>query len=97
MLEILCNIYRSSKKEGMYLYVDKQGDLEVIPETLMATFGKPIFAMALLITTEKKLARANAEKVLQEIVEKGFYLQMPPSIIDERIVMASKNTRLGQL
>ena len=96
----LCNIYRSSKKEGMYLYVDKRDDLEKIPEDLMDFFGKPLFSMSLLITKDKKLARADALKVLQEIAEKGFYMQMPPSIIDTHGTgmadLAKKNTMLSR-
>ena len=32
----------------------------------------------LMITPDKKLARVEATQVLSDIVEKGFYLQMPP-------------------
>ena len=53
--------------------------------------------MTLLVTEEKKLARADASKVLHEIIEKGFYIQLPPSIIDEKIELAKKNNKLGQL
>jgi uncharacterized protein YcgL (UPF0745 family) len=34
--------------------------------------------MGLPLTEGKKLGRADAKKVLSEIAEKGFYLQMPP-------------------
>ena len=35
--------------------------------------------MVLLITPQKKLARANAVEVLAQIEALGFYLQMPPT------------------
>lgn len=97
MSGVLCAVYRSRKKEGMYLFVDKRDDLGRIPGELLAFFGKPEFSMLLLIDESKKLARADAVRVLQEIAEKGFYLQMPPLEIDERHQLAQKNTRLGQL
>ncbi len=97
MSGVLCNIYRSSKKEGMYLYVDNKDDLEKVPEELFGVFGKPVFSMSLLITKDKKLARADAAKVLQEIDEKGFYMQMPPSLIGENGSLIQKNSKLGQL
>lgn len=97
MTGILCNIYRSSKKEGMYLYVDKRDDLSRIPDELRVFFGKPEFSMLLLMTKEKKLARADAAKVMLEIADKGFYLQLPPADLDERNLLVQKNSKLGQL
>ena len=37
--------------------------------------------MTLLIDEGRKLARADAAKVLQDIADNGFYLQLPP--VDE--------------
>jgi uncharacterized protein YcgL (UPF0745 family) len=63
----------------MYLYVDKRTGLSSVPESLLAGFGEPAHAFDLLLDQGRKLARADAPKVLQAIEEKGFYLQMPPS------------------
>jgi len=35
--------------------------------------------MDMVLTKDKKLARADAQQVLDSIAEKGFYLQMPPA------------------
>ncbi|MDX1588597.1 MAG: YcgL domain-containing protein [Oleiphilaceae bacterium] len=78
-----CRIYRSSKKEGMYLFVDKDEDLSRVPESLMKTFGRPQHAMDLLLRPERKLARANVAEVMQALDEPGYYLQMPPSEADD--------------
>lgn len=77
-MQRICSIYRSSKVEGMYLYVDKTEGLARVPEALMQRFGKPEPAMTLLLNAERKLARANAAEVLQAIADAGFFLQMPP-------------------
>ena len=74
----ICCIYKSSKKDEMYLYVDKREGLERVPDVLLESFGKPVEVMTLLIAAGKKLARVDADKVLEEIEGKGFYLQMPP-------------------
>ena len=74
----LCSVYRSSRVEGMYLYVDKKDQLARVPEDLLATFGKPELAMTLELYPERRLARADVNKVLEAIAEHGFYLQMPP-------------------
>ena len=77
-MKIICEIYRSSKEEGMYLYVKKEEGLSRVPEELLKMFGKPQQAMVLLLTPDKKLAQANVEKVAESLEEKGFYLQLPP-------------------
>ncbi|AWY01026.1 hypothetical protein A8139_14325 [Marinomonas primoryensis] len=75
---LIVQVFRSSKHDGMYLYVEKSLGLKDIPEELMTRFGKGISAMVMLLTAESKLARANPENVIKGIREKGFYLQLPP-------------------
>lgn len=74
----LCVIYKSAKKEGMFLYVPKREVFEQVPESLLQIFGKPQFVMLFNLTGEKQLKRAKNEEVLQAIQTQGFYLQMPP-------------------
>ncbi len=91
----ICTIYRSSKKEGMYLYVDKAEDLSKVPEALLQKFGKPEQAMTLVLHPERKLARVDVEKVLEELEENGFFLQMPPQISDsDMVAIREKNTKM---
>lgn len=78
-MKLICQIYRSPRKEGMYLYVDKQEGTERVPDALLTQFGVPEEAFTLLLSPERKLARADAAEVLNAIDEHGFYLQMPPS------------------
>lgn len=75
----LVEIYRSKKKEGMYLYVEKGTKLEELPEALLKQFGMPEFSMVLKLSADRKLAQVNAENVLDALVEKGFYIQFPPT------------------
>lgn len=74
----ICSVFRSSKQEGMYLYVDKKEQLSRVPEALLKRFGKPEHAMTLLLHAERELARVDVISVLAELEEKGYYLQMPP-------------------
>ena len=67
----------------MYIYVDKKDGLEKLPETLHKQTGKMVLAMGLVITPDKKLARAIAKDVLAAIESQGFYLQVPPSLYGE--------------
>src|SRR3954467_8590872 len=77
-MKIICQIYRSPKEEGMYLYVKKEEGLTRVPEALLNLFGKPQPAMVLLLTPEKKLARVSVEKVAETLDTQGYYLQLPP-------------------
>ena len=78
-MKLICAVYKSPKKAEMYLYVDKKEGLARVPEALLERFGEPVEAMTLLVTPEKKMARVEAGKLLQEIRDNGFYLQMPPA------------------
>jgi len=77
-MKMICSIYKSTKKDEMYLYVEKRAALSRVPEALLDMFGRPATAMTLLLTPQKKLARVDVQRVLDGIKEKGYFLQMPP-------------------
>lgn len=77
-LSIVCDVYRSARVDGMYLYVNRQEGLARVPEPLMKRFGRAEPALSMTLTAAKKLARANADEVIQAIEGQGFYLQMLP-------------------
>jgi uncharacterized protein YcgL (UPF0745 family) len=81
MVYLLCKVYRSNRKEGMYLFVESKEDLARVPPELLQVFGKPEFSMQFLLGSQRKLARADAQRVAADIAEKGFYLQMPPEVV----------------
>jgi uncharacterized protein len=72
-------VYRSSRKQEMYLYVDAKEGRARVPEALLARFGEPVEALSLLLSRDRSLARADAAQVLADIEAQGFYLQMPPA------------------
>jgi len=74
----IVSIYKSPRKDEMYLYVDKRDGLGKVPEPLLEMFGQPQHVMDMPLTAERKLARVESSKVLDEIENKGFLLQMPP-------------------
>jgi uncharacterized protein YcgL (UPF0745 family) len=73
-------IYRSSKRDQTYLYVEKKDDFSRVPEDLMKSFGTPQLAMVLSLEGREKLASADIEKVKEALKEEGFYLQVPPPL-----------------
>lgn len=76
---MLCSIYKSSKKENTYLYINKKDDFSDVPDSLMGTFGAPQFVMVLKLEG-RKLALADVEKVKESLATVGYYLQVPPPI-----------------
>ncbi|KAA9001772.1 hypothetical protein FJU30_05635 [Affinibrenneria salicis] len=77
---MFCVIYRSTKRDQTYLYVEKKDDFSRVPPELMKSFGTPRLAMLLPLDGSKKLASADIEKVKQSLREQGFYLQVPPPL-----------------
>ena len=83
---MLSAVYKSKKKADTYLYVEKRDDFSKVPEPLMTTFGQPIFVMLINLAKREKLGIADLDKVKQELINKGFYLQLPPkqeNLLDE--------------
>lgn len=75
----ICQIFRSSRRAEMYLYVDKARGLEDVPEALLRHFGEPLPVMVLALDAGRRLARVSVEEVLEAIAERGYFLQMPPA------------------
>ena len=96
-MKVISEIYRSPKEEGMYLYVNKSEGLSRVPDALLKRFGKPQQAMVLVLTPEKKLARASVEKVIESLQTQGYYLQLPPlsEVTDEMRLVRSYNSKLS--
>src|SRR5690554_1584597 len=78
----ILSIYKSPRRDEMYLYVDKKQGLSQVPAPLIEHFGTPVHVMDMPLLPNRKLSRVSATDVLAGIVEKGFYLQMPPPAED---------------
>ncbi|MGR8933531.1 MAG: YcgL domain-containing protein [Gammaproteobacteria bacterium] len=76
-----CFIYKSSKKDELYVYLLKKDDFSALPPTLFHSIGTPGFVMEIELTPERKLARADSTQVIRQLQEKGFFVQMPPTQI----------------
>ena len=87
-----CFVYKSLKKEELYLYLEKQDDFSTIPEPLLNSLGRLELVMDLDLTSEQKLAREDVNKVLVSLQEKGFFVQMPPTRVPEALF--AKNSKL---
>ena len=75
---MFCQVYRSPRKEEMYLYVEKSAGLDCVPQALLQRFGEPEPVMLLHLNGERRLARVDADEVLAQVRDQGYFLQMPP-------------------
>lgn len=75
-----CWIYKSPRKNEMYLYLAKEDGFEDLPEALMSRFGRPELVMELELHAGRPLAREDVDTVMANLRERGFHLQMPPEL-----------------
>lgn len=74
-----CFIYKSLMKQDIYLYVTQKDDFSNVPEALINSLGRLEFVFDLQLSPERKLAQADAVKVMNSLKELGYYLQLPPT------------------
>ena len=86
---MLCFIYKSLKKDELYLYLDKKDDFSSVPETLFKSLGCLQFVMELQLSPERKLAREDVSKVIASLTSKGFFVQMPPLLTPPQLTKNS--------
>ena len=67
----------------MYLYLTKEDDFDSVPDALLKRFGQPVQVMELELHTDRPLAREDVTKVMANLQQQGFHLQMPPKLIPE--------------
>lgn len=75
-----CYIYRSSIKDGLYVYLADEDGLERLPEPLRKQLGKPEFSMSLDLQPDRKMGQEDAQVVLDNLESRGFHVQMPRDI-----------------
>lgn len=72
-------IYKSRKKDELYLYIIEKDDFSEIPESLFDAMGnEPIFVMELDLSEREQLAREDIAKVKTNLATQGYHVQMPP-------------------
>ena len=74
-------IYKSSKKDELYIYLATKDDFSMVPQALFDSMGKePVFVMEVELNAERKLAREDVNVVMNNLEANGFHVQVPPPI-----------------
>lgn len=72
-----CAIYKGRKKEDTYLFIEKADDFERVPAALIDLLGELTHVMDLDLGPERKLANADIDEVRAQLLDVGYFLQMP--------------------
>ncbi len=80
-----CHIYRCSAKEEMYLYIHSDKTQEDLPQELLVLVKQLTHVMDLELSPERKLARVDVDEVMQSLNDKGYFLQMPPDVMETNL------------
>jgi uncharacterized protein YcgL (UPF0745 family) len=75
-------VYKSLRKPDTYLYLRERDAFGLLPEAVLAPLGKLDFVMELALVEGRKLARADAQGVRQNLVGRGYHLQFPETQLD---------------
>ena len=73
-----CWIYKGTKRDEMYLYVDREDDFAKVPAALLTAMGELELVMSLELHPGRKLARADVGQVMTDLASRGYFLQLPP-------------------
>lgn len=79
-------IYRCSRKPDMYIYLAEEDDFSNVPREIFNSLGIIEFAMELEISSDRKLAKEDPVKVMGNIKENGFHLQLPDKTSIEELM-----------
>ncbi len=77
-----CHVYKSRKRPDAYVYVDERTDPASLPEGLRNALGPLEPALSFELTAERRLARVDAAAVLAAIMAQGYFVQLPPSVVE---------------
>ena len=81
-MPIECSIYRSKRKQGMYIYLKRGADSTQLPEPLLRMAGTLEHAMDLELDGQRKLAKEDIGTVMRNLEQQGYHVQMPPQAED---------------
>ncbi len=73
-----CFVYRSEKKQGMFLYLSNKDDFSCVPESLLKLLGETTYSFEFDLSKDRKLVKIEASEVMKTMNENGYFLQMPP-------------------
>lgn len=90
----LCQVFRSAKRTDTYLYTDLAEGVARVPADLLQRLGQLDPVLKVDLQPGRKLAKADADKVLAAIAERGYYLQLPSTTDQDMAIIRARNEKL---
>lgn len=74
-----CAVFRSNLKDFTYIYLVEGYEFDDLPDSLRKVFGEPQRVMDLDLNPARKLAYEDVNRVMANLAEHGYHLQLPPT------------------
>ncbi|KFN50056.1 YcgL domain-containing protein [Arenimonas composti] len=78
-------VYKSLRRQGSYLYLARRDDFSTVPEPVLAPLGRLEFVLEFALTADRRLAQADPAVVRRNLTDRGFHLQVPPTMPDPMV------------
>jgi uncharacterized protein YcgL (UPF0745 family) len=72
-------IYKSLRKADTYVYLARRDDFDCVPPGVRTALGRLQFVLDVALTPERRLASEDPATVRDNLLVRGFHLQVPPS------------------
>ena len=79
---MLAHVYKSRRKPDTYLYLRERDAFGLVPDAVLQGLGALEFVLAVELAPGRKLARAAAGVVRNNLAQLGYYLQAPDRVLD---------------
>lgn len=75
-----CFVYRSSKIDGLYVYMTEENCLDQLPSPLIKQLGNAELALSFELLPDRPLTSEDPAEVISNLESVGFHVQMPPKV-----------------
>ena len=76
-VNVRCAVYKSRRRANTYLYIEVENDFRRVPQTLLHMLGTLELVLTLELDARRTLAQADPQEVRRQLLEQGYYLQLP--------------------
>lgn len=88
-----CWIYRSSVRDGLYVWLRDEDGLEQLPDPVRRQLGQAELAMSIELTASSTLGQEDPAEVLENLSAQGFHVQMPRDIEPELLRVSRESVQ----
>ncbi|MBA8882973.1 YcgL domain-containing protein [Dokdonella fugitiva] len=74
-----CFVHKSLRKADTYVFLRDETGAATLPAALRESLGPLQQVLELELTPTRRLAQADAVRVLEALERHGYYLQLPPA------------------